>query len=149
MILKKTNSLDADFKFLIHLLDQNLIEINGDIQADYDEHNLIDFIETVIVVYDDEIPVGCGCFKNFGNDGIEIKRMYTKPEARGKGVAKAVLTSLEDWALSLGYSFSVLETGRKHHEAIHLYHKLGYYDTEKYEPYVDMDESVCMRKNLG
>jgi len=149
MILKRTNSLDADFKALIKLLDQNLVEINGPIQAAYNQHNLIDFIETVVVAYDDDLPMGCGCFKKFDDQTIEIKRMYTRPIARGKGIASAILSELEAWALETGYTGAVLETGRKHHEAISLYHKSGYADTEKYGPYIDLPESVCMRKSLG
>ena len=148
MTLTRTNSLDADFKALIKLLDQNLIEINGDIQSVYDEHNLLDFIATVVIVYDNDVPVGCGCFKKFDDKTVEIKRMYTRPTARGKGVASAILAELESWAKETGYSAAVLETGRKHHEAISLYHKLGYADAPKYGPYINLPESVCMRKGL-
>jgi putative acetyltransferase len=148
MRLQRTNSDNVDFKGLITLLDENLYTINGAIQAAYNQHNLLDFIETVVIAYLNDEPAGCGCFKKFNDNTIEIKRMYTYPALRGKGIASAILKELEAWAAQMGYTSAVLETGTKHAEAISLYHHLGYVDTEKYEPYIDMEDSVCMRKVL-
>ena len=146
--LKRTDRGDADFRHLIMLLDKNLIEINGDIQADYNQHNIIEHIETVVIAYVDGIAAGCGCFKDFGAGMAEIKRMYVDKPFRQKGIAFKILNELEHWAKELGYAQTVLETGRRHHEALALYHKMGYVVTENYEPYIGMEESVCMKKTL-
>jgi GNAT superfamily N-acetyltransferase len=75
--------------------------------------------------------------------------MFVEPELRGKGIASAIVKELERWALELGYNSIILETGNKQPEAINMYHKLGYQDTEKYGQYEDAVLSVCMKKQLG
>jgi len=147
-ILKRTNSNDADFKSLIILLDADLHEINGAIQSAYNEHNLLDFIETVVVVYVDGVPAGCGCFKKFDADTVEIKRMFVAHDQRCKGIASAILKELELWAAEIGNKNTVLETGILHAEAIRLYERFGYKVTENYEPYVNMPDSVCFKKTI-
>jgi putative acetyltransferase len=148
IILKRTDSNNADFRHLIKLLDKNLNEINGEIQADYDQHNIIEDIDTVIIAYCDKAPAGCSCFKQFDDNTVEIKRMYVDKPYRQKGIAFKVLNELEQWARELGYTYALLETGTRHHEALALYHKMGYIIIPNYQPYVDMPDSVCMRKKL-
>jgi len=148
LVLKRTNSNDTDFKSLIVLLDKDLHKINGAIQSAYNEHNLLDFIETVVVAYIDGAPAGCGCFKKFDADTVEVKRMFVTHNQRGKGIAAALLTELELWAAEIGYQRVVLETGLLHAEAIGLYKKFGYAVTENYPPYVDMPDSICFRKSI-
>jgi GNAT superfamily N-acetyltransferase len=74
--------------------------------------------------------------------------MYTLPEHRGKGFAKAILTELELWAKEEGYQFSILETGYLQKDAIGLYQKLGYEITENFGQYIGVENSVCMKKNI-
>lgn len=146
--LKRDNSNNAEFRKLILLLDQDLGGRYGKEQEVYDSHNVIEFIETVVVAYYDNQPAGCGCFKKYDDNTVEIKRMFVKPEFRGKGISKLVLKELENWGAQLGYSKSVLETGKKQLEAIGLYTKYGYNLIDNYGPYVGMPNSVCMQKNL-
>jgi len=148
IFLKRTNSNDPDFKLLVILLDNDLDKINGIIQLAYNQHNVIDFIETVLIAYVDGIPAGCGCFKKFNDDTVEIKRMFVKEDQRCQGIAGTLLTELEQWAKEKNYTHAVLETGKRHAEALHLYAKKGYTITENYEPYIGMEESVCMAKSL-
>lgn len=148
LILKRTNNNDPDFKSLVVLLDHDLDKINGDLMLVYSEHNLLDFIETVVVAYIDGVPAGCGCFKNFDGNTVEVKRMFVTENQRCKGIASAILKELELWAKEIGYTYIILETGKKHLEAIRLYERFGYVVTGNYEPYTDMEESVCMKKNL-
>jgi putative acetyltransferase len=149
LILKKTNSNDPDFKSLVALLDRDLDKINGDLMLVYNEHNLLDFIETVVIAYIDGAPAGCGCFKNFNDDTAEVKRMFVTENQRCKGIASAILRALELWAKEIGYTYTILETGKLHLEAIRLYERFGYVVTENYEPYIGMEESVCMRKEIA
>ncbi|HEY9116189.1 MAG TPA: GNAT family N-acetyltransferase, partial [Roseivirga sp.] len=79
---------------------------------------------------------------------IEIKRMYVLENFRGQGVAGLILTELEKWAKELGYSQSVLETGKRQPEAISLYTKHGYEVTENYGQYQGVANSVCFKKHL-
>jgi len=146
--LKRTNSNNPDFKSLIVLLDQDLHKINGELMLIYSPHNIIEPIETVVIAYMDDTPVGCGCFKKLDANTTEIKRMFVTENQRGKGIASAILTELELWAAEIGYTHSVLETGKRHHEALNLYNRFGYAAIEKYGPYVAIEESICMGKRL-
>jgi GNAT superfamily N-acetyltransferase len=106
------------------------------------------FKNTVVIGYIGSKPVGCGCFKVFNNNAIEIKRMVVRPESRGSGIAKLILSELEKWAIEKGFSVSVLETGIKQPEAIRFYTKLGYTRIDNYGQYKDNQNSICMSKAL-
>ena len=146
--IKRTNSSDADFRSLINQLDADLRERNGDIMDIYDGHNIIEQIDTVVIAYLDNQPAGCGCFKNYDNDSVEIKRMFVRHEARGNGISLTVLNELEVWAQSLGFGHTVLETGNKQTEALGLYKRAGYLNIPTYPPYVGLPDSICFRKSL-
>lgn len=145
---KRTNSQNTDFDTLVIDLNNYLAEQYGEIQKQYNPHNKVDGIDTVIVIYDGETPIGCGCFKPYDNEAVEIKRMYVRPENRNQGVATLIMESLEQWAAELGYTACVLETGDNQPEAVALYEKIGYVVTEKYGVYVNLNNSICMRKSL-
>ena len=77
--------------------------------------------------------VGCGGVA-FDAGFAEVKRMFTRPEARRRGVAMAVLRHLETEARSAGYSVLRLETGIHQLEALALYERAGF---ERCEPFGD------------
>lgn len=70
-------------------------------------------------------PAGCGGVALF-DSYAEVKRMYTNPAARGRGVAKALLTRIENDARAAGAALLCLETGTRQHEAIGLYLGMGF-----------------------
>lgn len=75
-------------------------------------------------------PVGCGALRpdRDGAPGVaEIKRMYVVPEARGRGISRALLAALEAEAVALGYRRVRLETGIRQPEAVRLYKSAGYH----------------------
>lgn len=147
-ILKRTHSLDPDFVPLVQLLDADLAIRDGDEHAFYDQFNKIAAIKHVILAYEDGVVVGCGAIKELSHDAMEVKRMYTLPEHRGKGIAKQVLSELEKWAAELGYAKCMLETGIKQPEAIALYKKSGYVLIHNYGQYAGVENSVCFEKLL-
>lgn len=101
------------------------------------------------VARDDEgQAIACGAMVLKANYG-ELKRMYTSPAHRGKGVARTLLTFLEDQAKSAGYSQFMLETGYLQPEAISLYARCGYERCGPFGEYTDDPNSVFMRKNAA
>ena len=146
--LTRTTSENADFRALVQLLDQDLAERDGAEHGFYAQFNKIANLDHVVVAYQTDEPVGCGAFKPFETDAVEIKRMFVQPAHRGQGVAQGVLAELEKWAAELGYAAYVLETGQKQPEAIALYKRSGYALTPNYGQYVGVENSVCMRKTL-
>ena len=144
----KTTSENPDFVNLISALDKSLWERYPELKSDYWGNNILEINPNVVILYLEEKAVGCGCFKKYDKNTIEIKRMFVSPEVRGMGLAQTILLELEAWARDLGYSFSVLETLYKQKEAIALYQKTGYAIVENYEPYVGLENSICMRKPI-
>ncbi|MGA5302976.1 GNAT family N-acetyltransferase [Nucisporomicrobium flavum] len=78
--------------------------------------------------------VGCAGWRTHGEDA-ELKRMFTVADARGRGVARQVLTAIEDSARERGRKRVILETGDKQPEAIALYEKYGYERIEDFGYY--------------
>ena len=147
--LVRTNSDNSDFHELVALLDADLQIRDGAEHSFYAQFNKIDKIREVIVAYENEKAVGCGAFKEYSASAAEIKRMFVRPENRGRGVAGKILTELENWAKELNFSECVLETGIKQPEAIRLYQKSGYETITSYGQYLNVENSVCMRKFIG
>lgn len=146
--LLRTNSHHPDFQKLIVLLDAGLTGQYENHATDYAPHNLVGYIETVVIAYSGDKAVGCGCFKKFNDTHVEIKRMFVDPEYRGRGIASAILHELETWARALGHLSAVLETGNKQVEAISLYIKAGYKRIDNYGPYAGLEESLCFGKEI-
>jgi putative acetyltransferase len=147
-VLKRTSNTEPDFKNLISKLDKYLSIVNGDKDAFYAPNNVLGPLDTAVIAYYNDKPVGCGCFKRFDEQSVEIKRMYVDPELRGRGIASAVLNELEKWAKENGFKYTVLETGLKLDDANALYRKQGYKIIENYGQYAGIKSSVCMKKNL-
>lgn len=144
----KTDSENADFRLLVTELDADLKIRDGADHGFYSQFNRIAAIKHVIVACIEDKPVGCGAFKPYADDAVEIKRMYVPPLERGKGIASAILSELEAWAASLDYKRCVLETGKKQPEAIQLYKKNGYSIIANYGQYENVENSVCFEKIL-
>ena len=78
--------------------------------------------------WDGQAAICCGGIKRLPDGACEIKRMYVVPEARGRGVAKALLQALEDEARALGYAIARLDTGPHQPHAERMYRAAGYAD---------------------
>ncbi|MEQ8623321.1 MAG: GNAT family N-acetyltransferase [Vicingaceae bacterium] len=148
MNLLRTNSYNKDIIPLVKHLDVYLTEKDGEDHAFYDQFNRIDSLNQVVIAYENNNAVGCGAIKAFSPDAVEIKRMFTLPERRGKGIASKILMELERWARELKYKKCVLETGIKQTEAIQLYHKKGYELIPNYGQYKGVKNSRCFEKLL-
>jgi len=146
--LHRTDSGNRDFQYLNVLMDDDLRARYGPAHSVYDDLNKPGELDTVLIAYHDQTPVGCGCFRKFSDNTAEIKRMFVEPAFRGHGIATQILSGLEAWAKEKGFSRAILETGKKQPEAIHLYERSGYATTINYGPFSGLDNSVCMRKKL-
>lgn len=146
--LIRTDSDSPDFIDLVKHLDADLAERDGNDHSFYDQFNKIDKIKYVVVAYENDEPVGCGAMKEYGPGTMEIKRMYTSPRGRGKGIAGKVLAELETWATELSCKKCLLETGKRQPEAIGLYKKNGYILIPNYGQYAGVENSLCFEKQM-
>ncbi len=97
--------------------------------------------------------IGCGGVALF-DDFAEVKRMYVRSAARGKGVARALLARLEDEARAAGLRVLRLETGDRQHAAMRLYTRAGFLPCPAFGAYAAMAPeaiaaSVFYEKALG
>jgi len=99
------------------------------------------------VAYDGERPVGCGGWRVHGEDA-ELKRMYTAPAVRGKGVARRLLAAIEESARSAGHKRVILETGSKQPEAVGLYESSGYERIADFGYYKDYPNVLSYARTL-
>jgi putative acetyltransferase len=59
-------------------------------------------------------------------DSVELRRMYVAPEARRRGIARAMLAAAEQVAASWGVAKLVLSTAEIQQAALALYRAAGY-----------------------
>jgi len=97
---------------------------------------------------DDGTPLGCGALRDLGGGVAELKRMYTVPAARGRGVGRAVLAALEDEARRRGFRLARLETGDRLPEAHRLYARAGYQPIPCWGAYAGSAISLCLERAL-
>jgi putative acetyltransferase len=133
---------------LVKLLDADLAIRDGEDHSFYSQYNKISNINHVVVAYESGEPIACGAIKEYSAESMEVKRMYTMPDSRGKGIATVILQELESWTRELGYKSCVLETGKKQPEAIELYKKNGYKIIPNYGQYAGVENSVCFEKRV-
>ncbi|MFY1633353.1 GNAT family N-acetyltransferase [Solwaraspora sp. WMMB335] len=81
-----------------------------------------------LVAYLDRAAVGCAGWRSHGTSGedAELKRMFVAAAARGRGLARTLLTAVERSAAKQGRRRLILECGDKQPEAVSLYHSAGY-----------------------
>ena len=148
MKIIRTDSNSILFQQLVNELDADLRSRYNELQDTYSQYNKVPNLPTVVIAMVGDVPAGCGCFKPFDENSIEIKRMYVAPAQRRCGVAAAILGELQRWAKELGYSKAVLETGTLQHEAIAFYQKNGFGITVNYGQYTGMETSICMKREI-
>lgn len=103
-----------------------------------------------LVAHLDGEPVGCGGWRSHGETGevAELKRMFTVPAARGRGVARAVLAAVERSAREHGRRRLILECGTRQPEAIALYTGCGYARIENFGYYRDYPDCLSFGRDL-
>ncbi len=101
------------------------------------------------VLRSEGVAAACGGVKLLRTEFGEIKRMYVRPEFRGKGFAKLILNHLAEYAQANGINLLRLETGIHQTEAIALYEKMGFYRIPPFGNYREDPVSLCYEKPLS
>lgn len=93
-------------------------------------------------------PAGCGGVQLFAPEYAEVKRMYVRPQYRGRGLAQRMLDHLADVARSGGAYRLRLETGIHQRAAIALYERAGFARIPPFGEYQDDPLSRFYEKDL-
>lgn len=99
------------------------------------------------LAYYDEKLAGCIGLKKIDERNCEMKRLYVRPEFRGKHIGNHLIQRIMEDARGIGYSHMLLDTLPFLESAIHLYKKLGFYETGSYND-SPMDTSIYMKMDL-
>ena len=145
--LLKTSSDNPHFHLLVAQLNAHFSVLNGERDDFYAQFNNLDALKHVVLAYQDGKPIGCGAIKAFSDTAMEVKRMFVVPELRGQGIASSILNHLENWAVALGYSETVLETLKSGVTVVSMYAKNGYQVIPNYGQYKGVESSICMKKS--
>ena len=95
----------------------------------------------------DNNPAGCIGLRKIDNETCELKRLYVKPEFRGKKIGNILVTKIIEDAKSIGYKHILLDTFPFLETAIKLYKKLGFYEIESYNN-SPMDNLIYLKYDL-
>lgn len=102
---------------------------------------------TVVVAREDDRALGMAALVE-KTDYAEVKRMFLRDEARGRGLADGILRSIEDVARERGVRLLQLETGPLQPAAIAFYERNGFSRIPEYGEYIGSESSVCFGKTL-
>lgn len=103
---------------------------------------------TLFVAKTNDKAVGCGAIQLQAPGYAEVKRMYVRPNMRGKGIGKQIVSQIETFAKQANVHTLRLETGAYQPAAIHLYQQLGYYPIPPFDDYKEDPLCLFFEKNL-
>lgn len=101
-----------------------------------------------LVGYLGTAPAAIGGYRRVDDSTAQVHRVFVRPEHRGRGVARRLMTRLEALATTAGYTRLLLDTGFRQDAAMRLYEGLGYERVPRFAPYEDDAEVRCYAKKL-
>lgn len=87
----------------------------------------------LLLGYVEDQAMGIACFKLLTNKICEVKRMYVHPQARKRGLGRALLNQVLEEARLIGYERVRLDSAGFMREAHQLYRTSGFREIEAYE----------------
>ncbi len=102
-----------------------------------------------LVVRDGSEAVGCGAVLRDPRGWGEVKRMYVRPDQRGRGIGRRVLAEIEAIARVSRLPLLRLETGIHNTEALALYRRTGFAECAAFGDYAPDPLSVFMQKRVN
>ncbi len=88
--------------------------------------------DAVLVAREAGVVVATGALRRLQADTFEVKRMFVRPNARGRGHGRRILATLERRARALGAKRIVLDTAEPLERAARLYRRSGYREIPRY-----------------
>lgn len=131
---------DSEFKNYLEL--QNYDHETENLEEKYG----LPYGRLYIVLYDGNIA-GCIGLRKIDNENCEIKRLYVKPQYRGKKIGCLLVKQIISEAKEIGYKHILLDTLPFLETAISIYKKHGFYEIESYNN-SPMDNLIYLKYDL-
>ena len=98
-----------------------------------------------LVAWSDDLPVACVSLRPLEATTAEVKRLWVHDSARGQGLARRMMTAIEDEARAMGVQRLKLDTNSALTAALALYRATGWHDTA---PYTGAPADIWLEKSL-
>lgn len=95
----------------------------------------------------DGVLAGCIALRKIDNENCEMKRLYVKPQFRGKKIASFLVKHIIEEARKIGYKHILLDTLPFLETAINMYKNYGFYEIESYNN-SPMDNLIYLKYDL-
>ena len=122
--------------------DDFMIDFLGEDSVYYTRYSAGEKLQAVWVAYDGEAPVGCAAYRKKSRGVGELKRMFVKGEYRGRGISKALLTAVEEYARQRGDRALYLDTRVTLEPAMTLYRRAGFVEVARNGLYVELQKKL-------
>ncbi len=121
LFLEYAQSLNFDLCF--QSFDEELAGLPGDYA--FPDGRLL------IAMYSDKIA-GCAALRKVADSVCEMKRLWVRPEFRGKKIGRKLAQEIIGEARQMGYEIMKLDTVDTMKEAITMYQSMGFTETSAY-----------------
>jgi putative acetyltransferase len=136
--MKIREATEADHAAIHSLVSETLAEFNFPVEAEGIDADLAGVPGTYhsrggvfrVVEDDNGVVVGCAGLYPMSNNSVELRKMYFRPEIRGKGMGRKLLDDLIGEAQRRKFDRIELETASNLTTAIALYQRAGFVETE-------------------
>ena len=112
---------DYDLPLDLEGVDSDLYDI-----TEYYQDSLFGVVE----LKDSNEIIGSFALYPISEQEVELRKMYLAEAYRGQGIGRWIISFCEAYAQRQGYSLMTLETASQLKEAIGLYRKMGFVDSE-------------------
>lgn len=145
-----TNGENEDFKKFYLITEEYYSKLVGGIQnrSAFLPYNMSESVTDVVIAYYNDIAIGCAGLKKYSDTDVEIKRVWIEPDYRGNHIVTCLMEILENHAKKQGFQRIILQTRKQMSDALRLYSKCGYYQTDNYPPYDKLEGAICLAKDL-
>lgn len=99
------------------------------------------------LVFYDGVLAGCIGLRKIDSENCEMKRLYVKPQFRGKKIASFLVKHIIEEARKIGYKHILLDTLPFLETAINMYKNYGFYEIESYNN-SPMDNLIYLKYDL-
>lgn len=141
----KIVSMDTTDKNILQLFsahDDYMIEFLGDDSWCYTRYSESENIEKVWGLSIDNHVIGCIAYRKKDDKIGEVKRLFIRKEYRGKGIAKTLLKTVEDYAKEQGCDKLFLDTRITLEPAVSLYRSFGFNIVFQQGLYIQMEKKI-------